>query len=460
MERNRLWAALAELPFRRAFGPSVLLLAIAAQAALYEGGFRPIPTIASGYAVSTALGLLHGEGLTVVPAEAEDVRRGVGRWDDLRALHRAGEARGPADEPLPAVSLLFAALAMVTGGLRLGVVVYAQIVLHGLGAWWLAAELRHRSAVAAVCAGAGWALFLPEYRSTLTPGYDSLPSLVYIAATVALLRWSRLGGAATLLAAGAACGAGLWVRDYLFVLPFVLAAGLAALRRPSFAGIAAPIAALAGIAAFAAPIAVLALASARAPETGATHRMIRGGVWHTFWAGVGQFENDRGLVAEDESVRDFAGRLAPDEDFRVPNYQYLAAYDRVLGEEGRRFVAEEAPRLFRNAVYRAGWLLFPSFAPSKQIAAGAGRWILVGAGVPISFAALAGVWLLGRRDPFAAWVLLAPVLSLLPLAPFYFIAKVPIGAFFVQLAFAGVALERALAGAQRPAPERIESASA
>ena len=79
--------------------------------------------------------------------------------------------------------------------------------------------------------------------------------------------------------------------------------------------------------------------------------------------------------------------------------------------------------------------------PSKQVAAGSRRWVLLAAGLPLSLLALLGFVRLGRNDCFAALVLAAPLFSLLPLAAYYFIAKVPTGAFFVQLAFAGFALE-------------------
>jgi hypothetical protein len=429
---ERLAGALAAAPGRRSFGPLLLVASVAAQAALYELGPRPIPTIASAYAVSTAIGLCKGRGLTVQPDEASAVRQGAERFEDLLPLYRSQAPRSPAHEPLPGVSLLFAAVAALSGSLRLGTIVYLQILLHGLGAWWLAAELRQRSGLAAALAGIGWALFLPEFRSTLTPGYDSLPTLVYLGAVLPLLRFGRGGGPAWLIGAGLACGAGLWVRDYLFVLPLLLLPVLATLRQPG----------LSGLLAFGLPVALLGagLALARAPASGTTHRLIRGGVWHTFWAGVGQFDNDLGLVAEDESVRDFASRLAPSEEFRVPNYQYLPSYDAALGLAGRAYVAERWPALLRNALYRLGWLVFPAFGPSKQLASGPLRLLLLAVGIPLSLLALAGFLRLWRADRFAALVLAAPVLSLLPLAPYYFIAKVPTAAFFSQLAFAGWAL--------------------
>jgi hypothetical protein len=437
----RALAALAALPSRRGFGPLLVALSVAAQAGLYEAGLRPIPTTASAYAVSTALGLLNGRGLTVQPEEARAVRRPLPRGQDALPLYRADAPRAPAHEPLPGVSLLFAAVAFATGSLRLDTLVYLQMVLHGLGAWLLAAELRHRSGLAAAVAGLGWALFLPEFRSTLTPGYDSLPSLVYIAAVVAALHFGRTGAGAWLAGAGIACGVGIWVRDYLFVLPLLLLPVVIWLRRP----------ALGPLLAFAVPVAVLAIALAgvRSPASGTTHRMIRGGVWHTFWAGVGQFENDLGLVAEDESVQEFAGRRAPGENFRVPAYQYLPAYDEALGKAGREYVAQEWPSLLRNALFRSAWLAFPALMPSKEVAAGGRRWLLLAAGLPLSLLALLGFARVWREDRFTALVLAAPLLSLLPLAPYYFIAKVPTGTFFVQLAFTGFALE-ALRPATRP----------
>ena len=77
--------------------------------------------------------------------------------------------------------------------------------------------------------------------------------------------------------------------------------------------------------------------------------------------------------------------------------------------------------------------------PSRNFAAGAMRAVLIAVGLPISLAALAGLALALRREPLAAWVLASPLVGLLPLVPYYFVAKVPIAAFFVHLVFAGLA---------------------
>ena len=79
--------------------------------------------------------------------------------------------------------------------------------------------------------------------------------------------------------------------------------------------------------------------------------------------------------------------------------------------------------------------------PSGTLAASAAvRLALVLAGIPVSLLAIVGFVVAWRRDP----TLRAPARppgSVCPLAPYYFIAKVPTSAFFSELAFAAIALE-------------------
>jgi hypothetical protein len=110
----------------------------------------------------------------------------------------------------------------------------------------------------------------------------------------------------------------------------------------------------------------------------------------------------------------------------------------------------------RNTAYRVGWLLFPSFMPSGTLAANAAvRLALVLVGVPVSLLAIAGFVIAFRRDPVTTLLLAAAWISMLPLAAYYFIAKVPTAAFFTQLAFAAIALE-ALAHRLWPPPGSSE----
>lgn len=411
----------------------LVVVSVGFQAFLYERVLAPVPNTAAGYAASAAIGLAEGRGLLVRSEEAEAAKRADPGFD-LLGLFDPDAPRAAPQEPLPGTPLFFFAIAELTGELRLRSIVRVQIVLHALCSVLLFAALRPSYPLASLLASLGWAVFLPQFRSTLTPGYDSLPTVVYVTSLTALLRHHRSGGRLSLLLAGVFSGAGLWIRSYLFVLPLVYAGILATLKRTR----------LAHLCLFLLPVLVMAagLYAVRRPSTGVSNQLIRGGVWHSFWAGVGQFQNDRGVIAEDSSVRELAESLAPEEDFRVPNFQYTAAYDDALREAARQYAAEHWPSLLRNTVYRVGWLLFPSFMPSKTLAASTPvRLALVILGVPVSLLAIAGFALAWRRDRTAALLLAAPWISLLPLAPYYFIAKVPTSAFFTQLAFAAIALE-------------------
>jgi hypothetical protein len=415
------------------FAGLVAVVAIATQTLVHEHLLQPAPGIADGYAASAAIGLANGRGLSVRSEEAEATRR-ADRDSDLLDLFEPDAPRLIPQEPLPGTALIFLSVAKLSGGLRLRSIVRLQIVLHALCAVVLFAVLRRSHPLAALLSSLGWAIFLPHFRSTLTPGYDSLPSVVYVTTLAALLHHHRSEERAPLLLAGLFCGVGLWIRSYLFVLPVVCLGILAVFRRTRVTGLCL----------FLLPVLVMAagLYAVRRPSTGVSHQLIRGGVWHSFWAGIGQFENDTGLIAEDSSVREFAESLAPDQDFRVPNYQYTAAYDDTLREAAREYAAEHWPSLLRNTVYRVGWLIFPSFTPSKKLAARAEvRLALVLAGVPVSLLAIAGFAVAFRRDRTGALLLAAAWISLLPLAPYYFIAKMPTSAFFTQLAFAAIALE-------------------
>lgn len=415
------------------FSAFVAVVAVASQTLVHESLLQPSPGIADGYAASAAIGLLNGRGLTVRSQEAEATRR-ADRDFDLLDLYEPDAPRVTPQEPLPGTPLLFFAVGKLSGGVHLRSIIRLQIALHALCAVLLFAVLRPSHPLAAVLTSLGWSVFLPHFRSTLTPGYDSLPSIVYVTSLVALLQHHRSEGRVPLALAGLFCGIGLWIRSYLFVLPVVYVCILAVFKRTRVARLCL----------FLLPVLAMAagLYAVRHPSTGVGHQLIRGGVWHSYWAGIGQFENDRGVIAEDWSIQEFAEKLAPGEDFRVPNYQYTAAYDDTLRAAAGEHAAEHWPALLRNTVYRVGWLLFPSFAPSKTLASNpAVRLALVLFGAPVSLLAIAGFAITWRRDRTAALLLATAWISLLPLAPYYFIAKVPTSAFFTQLAFAAIALE-------------------
>lgn len=411
----------------------LLTSSIAAQAVFYHGPLRHDPSHATRFGVSAALGLLHGRGLTTADVEAEGVKD-VAHDRDLLALWAPEAQREPAHEPMPGVIFAFAATAKLLGRLCLEDIVWIQIVVHALLAAGLYLELRPRHPRAALLVAFGWALFVPQFRVTLSPGHDALTSDVSLAAVLALLHFERTRSPTSIAIAGALCGAGLWLRSYFFLLPALYAVGLLVFVRPR----------LRVLVTFLVPVVLLAfgLQAARRATAGGDHTFVRGALWHNFWTGVGQFDNPFGVEGNDNSVREFATRIAPGSNFEFPNYQYSAEYDQVLSRAGRELIREHPGLLARNALYRVAWLVVPASMPSGSFAASpAVRAVLLLLGIPVVLLAVPGLLAMVRESPLRALVLLGPWLALFPLALYFFNAKIPTQVYFGPLALAALGLD-------------------
>lgn len=390
------------------------------------------PSDASAAAASAVMGLVNGRGLTVAADEVYAAYSTNPREDLLTLYHPAAE-RMPSHQPLPGFALGMASCAWFTGHLRYLWVIYAQIGLHLALALLLARELMRRSRAQAVLAGAGWMLFAPFYRLNLIPSYDAWTSFVSLGLVLALLRYSRQRTAARMILCAALAGAGLWVRDYFFVLPVLVFGILAAINRATWRHLllfALLVCLSAGL-----------LAYVRRPTSGVRAQITRGSSWHTFWAGVGQFRNDVGVINDDGSVRDLATRLSGGKKFDFVFFEFDPEYNRALGDLGRAYIRQHPWSLLRNALQRCVWLLFPGTMHSGKLLTTA--WLkLLSGGVSVVITLLAGIGFVAewRRSRSEALILAAPWLALFPLVAFYFIAKVPVLVFFVFLAFAGRAV--------------------
>ncbi len=410
----------------------IFALSTLLQIVTYEKIVRPPPNIGGGAAVSAVIGHLHGRGFTVSGYESASASRAL-REQDLLALYRASDERHPPHEPLPATTLLFLAIAKLTGELRLYSIVMVQILAHALAAVWLFYELSRRHWGIAVLAGLSWGLFVPEWRLTLTPGYDSWTSNIYLAATMLTLCFHRTRSILPLLGAAVVCGIGLWTRSYLMLLPATILVVLGVTRLLDWKKALV----------FVLPVLLFAVALhiQRAPEKGLEHQYVRGAFWFTFWAGVGQFENDRGVGPLDNDVQVFARSLSPDSDFNGFFYQYDPRFNEVLREEGKRYVGSSWPSLIRNGVYRVGWTWVPVLMPSSFFQNY--RAIYYGylaVGIPLAALALFGciVWI--RKEPVYVLLLFVPVFAILPLSAYFINGKIPTGSYFAQISFAAYAV--------------------
>ena len=405
---------------------AAVLSALLQVALLRHFGFEA--TDASAASASAVMGLMHGRGLTVSAAEANAA------WSndperELLVEYRPDAPRMQAHQPLPGFIAVMAACAYLTGHLRYLWIIYLQFGLHiGLSVL-LARELMLRSRLHGVLVGVVWLLFLPFMRVNLMVRYDAWTSFLSLGLTIAGLCYIRRPSLPGILLCGVLGGAGLWMRDYFFVLPVVVFLILAFLVRPPWRHLV--------VYAFVVVLFGVALMHFRSWAPGVEAQITRGSTWHTFWAGVGQFDNDVGVANDDDSVLRLATRLSGGRDFSFFYYEFDPEYNRVLGDLGRTYIRSHPWSLVRNACYRCVYLMSPGLMPSYTLVVTLWGKLLTGAvSIVISLLAVVGFLTEWRYDRRRAAILLAPWLALFPLAPFYLTLPVTMLVYFVFVVFA------------------------
>jgi hypothetical protein len=200
---------------------------------------------------------------------------------------------------------------------------------------------------------------------------------------------------------------------------------------------------------WAVPIILLAAGMIMIRDSGSTGTALtRGGFWHSFWMGVGQFENEEIAGFTDWDVCDLASELGygpPCDpsytDPRLPYlYQYRLDYNALLGSHAREWIPDNIPRMTRNAVFRLGWMAIPGLMDSSKLETRpAVRFMVVLISFAIFLLALAATiravsHLEGGGEEMI--ILLGTYLALVPLTPYYIIAKVVMVSYFCVLAMA------------------------
>ncbi len=414
----------------------VFVLSVLGQAAALHF-VQPGISIAAANGVSAALGWRHGDGMTVTGPEAQSIR-GATPGANLLTLYADDADRTPAQEPLPALVFLYAGFAAAFGSLSRSMLVWPQILVHALAAALLGWELMKRSPLAGILAATAWAVWAPAIRMSLLVGYDTYTGSLTLFVIVACLAGLRRRSWTLMLLAGILAGAGLWLRSYFILVP--AAVGVLLLLAPVT---------WRQRAAFIVPVVLLffLLRDFRS-SPGFQSQATRGGFWHTFWAGVGQFDNDVGVQNLDGSVRELAERLEPGRSFAFHDYQYDAQYNEALRGLGREWIKSNPHLLLRNGIYRLGWLAVPGAMPMKSQAL---RLVYALATAVVTVLAVIGFLDLWRRDRWTGILLSAAWLSLTPLAAYYLIAKVPAVVYFAPLSLAAFGVVR-LARGREAAP--------
>lgn len=312
---------------------------------------------------STALGLASGHGLTYQGDEVATIQTEPSNVQGDYRESLASDSRKPMTEFLPGTALLIAVLWKVTGIYNFAPLVIFQVLIDSLLiAWFFSAFSRHQPVVA-VAAALLMTINLAAIKRTLMVGYDFWPQfsvLVLVSGVIWSLSRSR-PRAWQLGLIGLAAGIGLWFRSITVFLPYFVAAAvfeIAHIRRGVRATKAVALAA-----ALVLPVILLTMGlSAYRFEATGSLRPTRSTFWHTFFAGVGQFDNPYGLVNDDRAVWSFAQTLNPALQGQALGAMYElpgSQYESTLKSEAFDFVRRYPLLFVRNFSFRVGIMISP-----------------------------------------------------------------------------------------------------
>lgn len=340
----------------------------------------------------------------------------------------------------PGYGLLLAGLWKLTGSERWITVRLLQILIDvGMIAavFFIGTALggRRAGAVAALL----YAVFIPHIELVVRPHRDVWVSFAYILSVVLLMRWNRdeRGGWKWIVMLGVMFGLVAWMRSTVVAYVVFCAILMIVLKRRWKT--AAQAALLGGVF-----LLLMTPLVVRNYEAFGRVMLTRGAVWHSFWAGVGQFSNPYGLADDDAVV-----------------IRYFEAKDTSVqyGTEGyERFLRQEAMKLFREhpwwyagmVVRRAAVILAPKigrelfFQTSQGTVTGIlnqrlSRWLLFTADLVFVAGFLAGIWITRLRGREVLIILLPWLYTFLTLAPFYVVGRNILNSYVVVLVFASAA---------------------
>jgi len=395
-------------------------------------------SLAGANGISAAMGWKNGVGMTIGPAEAIAIKQSEPSLDARDVFDARGD-RLPLYEPLPGFVFILLLIGSLGVSFTLNLITAIQIALVATSAALLASELAHRNPVLGYLAGFAWALFVPVYRLSIAVDYEIWLSILVMVGVVSLLKYQRTSDRRWLVVAGLTFGFGLWIRSYfiLYVLGHAAVVWLLTRRRgkliPDFLHWAVPVILLA-----------IGLTLVKDPVSSGTP-LTRGAFWHTFWMGVGQFDNDVIGGFTDLDVCELAVELGygpiPCQDTYLNDlpylYQYEDEYNAVLGQHARVWISQNVPQFALNTLGRLWWLAAPGFMPSTRIESDPTAALLVRIiAVVILALAIVGLvvnWTAAREELL---IFLGTYLALAPLTIYYMNSKVPTVVYFCVLVIA------------------------
>jgi hypothetical protein len=287
-----------------------------------------------------------------------------------------------------------------------------------------------------------YAVFLPGVELVIRPHRDIWVTFVYIASVAMLFKMEDLSSLRRRLVGAAALGVSLamvaWMRST--VVAYVLVcAGAMFFVLPRRHAVAAAGVLLISFAAVLSPLVV------RNYNAFGTLMVTRGAVWHSFWGGIGQFENSMGVVEDDAQIARVFGARDSTAIYGTPRYE------QVLRRYAKELIAAEPLWYAATVVKRAIVIVAPKIgrelffrSPSRSNQTGllnqnVSRTVLMIVDGLFVAGLLAGVWLLRRRWKVVLVAVLPLAYTIATLAPFYVVGRNIMNVYFVTLLFASVA---------------------
>jgi hypothetical protein len=292
-------------------------------------------------------------------------------------------------------------------------------------------------------AAALYACFLPGIELVVRPHRDIWVTFAYILSVAVMLKISRTENRRSetflAIALGLLIGCTAWMRSTIVAYGIACALSFFILRPPARAFKLSAIL----LTTF---LLIMAPLVKRNYDAFGQIMITRGAFWHSFWAGIGQFNNPLGMIENDHFVSAYFQRLDPTAVYGTPRYE------QVLRQEAVKYIAEHPFWYAGTIVERAGVILAPKigrelFFQSTSIKSDTGilnQKVSILPLLAIDAVMVAGLFLglwLSRHKITTVIIVALPLLyTLATLAPFYVVGRNIMNIYFVTLLCASVAI--------------------
>ncbi|MBI4454637.1 MAG: hypothetical protein HY644_01925 [Acidobacteria bacterium] len=423
----------------------IFVVALVARVLAYNFVWPNVCHTFIGMSASAAVGVNAGGRLTVRTEEIQRISSLGLTARHLNRMYNPDASRLPLWEVEPGLSLVLVALWKLTGVYDLRPLIWLQIICDSFLCAIFFLVLHRVSVWVGFGTGLGWALFPPQIQFACTAGYDAWASFALIAVSSAMvfLCTRRLSWRATafiMLCMSLISVVGLWTRSYVLLWPFLVAGLLLQIVRVkrwrSILVLIYIIPSLFGI---------IGMMVERDRLVG-NPRPTRTTFWHTFWAGIGQYDNPYGIEGLDSSIYVFAQSLDPGLKTWFTKYRVVwddptfnMEYEKVLAKEARVFIRRHPEILLRNHFLRILRLVVPTIRMTESTAEGIGlpQWLLAAVGLLLVPLYVAGIrrWVKGGMSSLLAFI--SPLGYLIfALAPFYIERRIISAVLFVHIGLA------------------------